>query len=165
MAKYNKKIVERICNLIAADSYTIAEICQEVGISESTYHAWKTTKSEFSESIKKAEYKFNDLIVAEAKKSLVKLIKGYTVQEKRTLTADTGKKDESGKPIVRVKEHGVTDKHYQPNTAAVIFALTNRDPDNWKNRQDNKVEAEIKAKGSVPVQEWLKKFGNKDKKE
>ena len=135
MAKYSKKIVEQICSLIATDSYTIAEICQQVGIAESTFHEWKSKKSEFSESLKKAENSFNELIVAEAKKSLLKQIRGYTVQEKKTVTADTGKRDENEKPIVRVKEHSVTDKHYPPVPAAVIFALTNRDPDNWKNRQ------------------------------
>ena len=30
-------------------------------------------------------------------------------------------------------------KHYQPNTAAVIFALTNADPDNWTNRQTSEL--------------------------
>ena len=32
MAKYNKKIVEQICTLMATESYTVAEICQMVGI-------------------------------------------------------------------------------------------------------------------------------------
>lgn len=149
MAKYNKKIVERICELISKDSYTIAEICKEVKISESTYHDWKTTKPEFLESIKKALDKFDELLVSEAKKSLVKMIRGYTVQEKRTVTADTGKKDDNGKPIVRVKEHVVTDKHYQPNPTLVIFTLTNKDPDNWKNRQENKLSGEVGIKSNL----------------
>lgn len=149
MAKYSKKIVERICELISTDSYTIAEICQQVGISKETYYQWLKTKSDFSDAIKKAEDEFNDLMKAEAKKSLVKLVKGFTVQEKRTVTADTGKKDENGKPIVKVKEHAVIDKHYPPNTAAVIFTLTNRDPDNWKNRQENKLSGEIGIKSNL----------------
>lgn len=149
MAKYNKKIVENICALIRADSYTIAEICEQVRISKETYYQWLKTKSDFSDAIKKAEDEFNDLIVTEAKKSLIKMIRGYTVQEKRTVTADTGKKDDNGKPIVKVKEHVVTDKHYQPNPTLVIFALTNRDPDNWKNRQENKISGEVGIKSSL----------------
>ena len=54
MAKYNIKIVEKICSLIRADSYTIAEVCRLSGISESTFHEWKASKPEFSEYIKKA---------------------------------------------------------------------------------------------------------------
>ena len=137
--KYDKKTVERICQLLSTDSYTIQEICEKVGITESTFHEWKRKKSEFSQSVKKAQDKFDEFIASEARKSLVKLIQGYTVQEKKTVTVDTGKKDENDKPIVKVKEHSVTDKHYQPVTAAVIFALTNRDPAHWKNRQDTDI--------------------------
>jgi len=32
--KYNKKIVEKICELIRSDSYTVLEICKQVGISK-----------------------------------------------------------------------------------------------------------------------------------
>lgn len=149
MAKYNKKIVEHICDLISVDSYTIAEICKTVGISERTYYEWQSKNAEFADAIKKAQDKFDELIVVEAKKSLVKMIRGYTVQEKRTVTADTGKKDDNGKAIVRVKEHSVTDKHYQPVPAAVIFALTNRDPDNWKNRQDTNIKADVGIKSHL----------------
>ena len=149
MAKYNKKIVEDICSLIREDSYTIAEICEKVGIVKDTYYRWIAEKADFSDNIKKAQEDFNSLIVVEAKRSLVKLIKGYTVQEKKTITADTGKKDENDKPIVKVKEHTVTEKHYQPNTAAVIFALTNRDPENWKNRMNNEVTADVSIKSDL----------------
>jgi hypothetical protein len=135
MAKYNKKTVDDICSLIRSDSYTIREICSQTGISVETFYEWQKTKPEFSEHIKKAKCEFDNFIASEAKRSLVKLIQGYTVQEKKTVTVDTGKKDDDGKPIVRIKEHSVTDKHYQPVAAAVIFALTNRDPENWKNRQ------------------------------
>jgi len=149
MAKYNKTIVEKIADLIRGDSYTIAEICEKVNISKDTYYRWLAQKADFSDAIKKAEEDFNSLIIVEAKRSLIKLIKGYTVQEKKTVTADTGKKDDDGKPIVRVKEHAVVDKHYQPNTAAVIFALTNRDPANWKNRLNNEMSGEVAIKSDL----------------
>jgi hypothetical protein len=139
MAKYRKKIVEEICSLIKSDSDTISEICSQVGISEDTFYEWQKSKTEFSDAVKKAKGEFDELIASEAKKSLVKLIRGYTLQEEKTVTVDTGKKDDDGKPIVRVKEHSVTDKHYQPVTAAVIFALTNRDPENWKNKINSEV--------------------------
>lgn len=149
MARYNKKIVAEICNLIKEDSYTIAEICKKVNIAESTYYEWKAKKEEFSEAIKKAEEEFNDTIIVEAKKSLMKLVKGYTAQEKKTTTQDTGKKDENDKPILKVKEHTVTEKHFQPNTAAVIFTLTNRDPANWKNRMNSEISAEVGIKSTL----------------
>jgi hypothetical protein len=139
MAKYDKDIVERICQLISSDSYTTLEICKIVGIAEATYYEWKRTKPKFLECIKKAENDFNELVVTEAKKSLMKKIRGYMEQEKKTITTDTGKKDAEGKAIVRVKEHVIADKYFQPDTAAIIFALTNRDAINWKNRINNEI--------------------------
>lgn len=143
IGKYNTKIVERICLLIKTDSYTVAEICEQVSINQDTYYEWLKNKPEFSDAIKKAKGEFDDFLLVECRKSLVKKIRGYTIQEKKTVTADTGKVNEEGKPIVKVKEHSVTDKHFQPDTAAIIFTLCNRDPDNWKNRQDTNISGEM----------------------
>lgn len=143
MAKYNTKIVETICSLIRADSYTIAEVCRLSGISESTFHEWKASKPEFSECIKKAEAARMEFFVAEAKKSLLKKIQGYTVDESKTVYVDakTGEKDDKGreKTKPKVKEQTIIKKHIQPDTAAIIFTLTNGDPDNFKNRQSAEV--------------------------
>jgi hypothetical protein len=147
--KYNKDIVNKICSLIREDSYTVSEICDLVGISKDTFYKWKETKSDFSDSLKKAQSDFDEMLVSEAKKSLVKMIKGYTVQEKKTVTVDTGKRDEDNKPIVRVKEHSVVDKHYQPNPTLVIFTLTNKDPDNWKNKQDSNITGDVTLKSDL----------------
>lgn len=151
MAKYNKKIVDKICKLIRSDSNTVVEICEKVKIDEATYYRWKSEKSEFCEAIKKAKEEYFDFIKTEAEKSLVKKIQGYTIQEKRTVTADTGKKDESGKPIVKVKEHVVTDKYFPPDTAAVIFALSNTDSNNWRNKQNTDITTNGKDIKSDPL--------------
>lgn len=137
--KYNKKIAEKICSLIATDTYTVAEICRMVKINPDTYYTWVKEHSEFSESIKKAEAERTAFFVAEAKKSLLKKIQGYTVQEKHVITVGSGKFDVNGREIPRIKEQKVVDKHYQPDTAAIIFTLTNGEPENWKNRQNNEV--------------------------
>ena len=149
MAKYNKRIVDRICELVRADSYTIVEICDKVGISKETYYDWLKKKPDFSDAIKNAQDEFYRNTLVECSRSLVKLIKGYTVQEKKTVTADTGKKDDDGKPIVRVKEHTVIEKHFAPSLGAIIHFQTNRDPDNWKNRQENKLSGEIGIKSNL----------------
>ena len=120
MAKYGKEIVKRICSLIETDSYTIAEICKSVGIHVDTYYSW-LKKSEFSEAIKKAQDRFVEDTLIECNKSLVKLIKGHTEK----------------------------DKYYPPNLGAIIHFQTNRDPDNWKNRQENKVSGEIGIKSAL----------------
>lgn len=143
MAKYTKELVKHICSLIESDSYSIEEVCSLSDISKETYYKWLKEKADFSDAIKKAKDSFNELLIVEAKKSLIKKIKGYTVQEKKTITADTGKVNDEGKPIVKVKEHSVFEKHIQPDTAAIIFTLCNRDSDNWKNRQDTNISGEM----------------------
>lgn len=128
MAKYNEQIVTDICNLIKKDSYTIAELCKEVGIAISTYYEWLETKAEFSEAIQKARYQFDEIIVNEAKNSLRKLVQGYETEEKKTVFTE-GK---DGKP--RIKEQTTVKKHIQPNVAATIFLLTNKASNEFKNR-------------------------------
>lgn len=145
--KYNKKIVEKICELIKSDSYIIPEICRLVGISESIYHDWKSKKSEFSEAIKKAQDERNDFFASEAKKSLLKKIQGYTVEETKTVYVDSTNKDGASKP--KIKEQTKITKHIQPDTAAIIFTLTNRDPDNWKNLQRTEITG--KDGGDIPI--------------
>lgn len=133
MAKYTEKLAKQITDLIESDSYTITEICGIVGISKDTFYEWKNTKSDFSDSIKKAQKVFDELIISEAKKSLAKKVKGYEVDEVKTIYADNG----SGQP--KIREKTVTKKHIQPDTGAIIFTLCNRDSENWKNRQSTEL--------------------------
>ena len=52
---------------------------------------------------------------------------------------DSKEFDMSGKPKPKIKEQKIIDKHYQPDTAAIIFTLTNAEPEHWKNRLNNEV--------------------------
>lgn len=133
MAKYNKRIVKRITDLIKADSYTISEICSLSGIDEATYYRWKNDKSDFCEAVEKARDQFDEFLVKEAKNSLRKLVNGYEVEEKKTIYEPLNKNDPDAKP--RIKEQTITKKHIQPNVAATIFLLTNKAPEEYKNRQ------------------------------
>ena len=139
MAKYSKKLVNKICNLIKSDSYTIPEICRLSGISESVFHLWKKTKVEFLEAVGQAQDERKEIFAVEAKKSLLKKIQGYTFIEKKTITIPYGENDETGKPKPKIKEQTVTEKHIAPDTTAIIFTLTNTDSENWKNKINNEV--------------------------
>ncbi|MDR2652251.1 MAG: hypothetical protein LBC68_08055 [Prevotellaceae bacterium] len=139
MAKYNKKITKKIIELIKSDTYTIAEICRAVNISEVTYHYWINNYKEFAEAVETAKDEHMQMLVFEARKSLMKKIKGYEVDEKRIVTVDSGKKDETGKAIPKIKEQTTIKKHIQPDTAAIIFTLTNGAPEEFKNRQYNEL--------------------------
>lgn len=139
MAKYNAKRVNHICSLIKKDSYTIAEICSLTGITEATYYEWINKKPEFLDEIEKAKQAYDQMIVAEAKKSLVKKIKGYSVKETKVVTVPSAEKDSSGNPLPMIKEQTTIDKHFQPDTGAIIFALTNKAPEEYKNRLNSEL--------------------------
>lgn len=139
MAKFSKKTVERIVRLVKSDTYTIAEICRQVGIAPKTYHQWMNDYPEFSDAITQAKEERMQLMVIEAKKSLMKKIQGYDVTETKVVTIPGTKKDEKGNPKPIIKEQTTTKKHIQPDTAAIIFTLTNGDPEHWRNRQSTEV--------------------------
>lgn len=135
MAKYNRKVVERIVGLLKSDNYTIAEVCQQVGISPATYHRWQDEHEDFRQMIDEAHDARMQFFVLEAKKSLLKKIQGYEVTETKVVTVPT--KGDPSKPTI--KEQTTQKKHVAPDTAAVIFTLTNGDPSRWRNRQTTEV--------------------------
>ena len=132
-SKYSKKIVNRICVLIAKDSYTIAELCAMVGISERCYYDWQANNAEFAESIARAKDQFDETLVREAKNSLRKLVNGYEVEEKKTVYVDS----KEGKP--KIKEQVVIKKHIQPNPNSVEYVLNNKASHEYKNRQSTEI--------------------------
>lgn len=135
MAKYNKQMTERILSLIREDTYTIREICRQVRICPATLYRWIEEHEDFARAIEEAHEERRQFFVQEAKKSLLKKIQGYDVTETKVVTIPS--KGDETKP--RVKEQITTKKHVAPDTAAIIFTLTNTDPKNWRNRQYNEV--------------------------
>lgn len=139
MAKYSKKMTERIVGLIKSDTYTIAEVCRHVGISKSIFHKWVEDYPEFAKAIEDAKEERMQTFVMEAKKSLLRKIQGYEVTETKVVTVPGKQKDEKGNPKPIIKEQTTTKKHIQADTAAIIFTLTNGDPEHWRNRQTTEV--------------------------
>ncbi len=143
MKKYNSRLANKIIDLIRADTYTVFEICQIVKISKTTLYRWQSEYPDFSQAIKDAKAERMQIMVREAKKSLMKKLQGYEITETRTVTIpgkDT--KDADGNPVPgkpRIKEHITTKKHIAADTAAIIFTLTNGDPENWSNRQRTEI--------------------------
>lgn len=128
-----------IVGLVKSDTYTIAEICRQVGITPKTYHQWVNDYPDFADAIEQAKAERMQVMVIEAKKSLMKKIQGYDVTETKVVTIPGKQKDEKGNPKPIIKEQTTTKKHIQPDTAAIIFTLTNGDPEHWRNRQSTEV--------------------------
>ena len=134
MAAYSKKMVSKIAELVKSDTYTIAEICSIVGISLRTYFRWMQEHPEFADAIERAKDERMQKLVVEARKSLLKKITGYDVEETHTVVIPNGEKGPDGKPKGKVKEKKTVIKHIQPDTMAIIFTLTNGDSENFKNK-------------------------------
>lgn len=145
--KYCPEIIQEICGYIA-EGKTQADACKLANITTSTFHEWINEKIEFSEAVKRAEqqYKewYNRDLVSSAKKSLKELILGWECEEVTTEYVDDPKKP--GQP--RIKQQKRVTKKYKPDATAIIFALTNKVPDEFKNRQtiEGKMEQEVTNK-------------------
>lgn len=133
MAKDKAETIEKIVDMLRSDTYTIDEICRAVGIASRTYHEWKRVDEDFVKAIKDAKKERMQFFVAEAKKSLLKKIQGYTVEETKVVTVPSKELDEHGRPKPKIKEQTTVKKHIAPDTAIIIFTLTNGEPETWQN--------------------------------
>ena len=67
MAKFSKKTVDKIVGLVKSDTYTIAEICRQVGITPKTYHQWVNDYPDFADAIEQAKEERVQFLVDVAK--------------------------------------------------------------------------------------------------
>lgn len=161
-----EKTVEKIVEMMRSDTYTVAEICRAVDIATSTYYDWRSEDEDFVKAINDAKEERMQYLVAEAKKSLLKKIQGYTVDETKVVTVPSKELDENGRPRPKIKEQTTVKKHIAPDTAAIIFTLTNGEPETWRNRQ----YSEITGKGGkdlikqLPDDELDKKIADLESK-
>lgn len=137
---YSPERVAKICKAIE-DGETYETAAKIGGIQRSTFWDWMKDKPEFSDAVKKAKAAFEEWqlngILEDAKKSLKVLICGQEYEEIKTEYEN----DKTGSP--RIRKQTRTTKKILPNPTAVIFALCNRDPENWKNRVTNDVNGRI----------------------
>lgn len=98
------------------------QIAANIGISEQTLYKWADKYVEFGEALKKTK----EVTVYEVENAMLRAAKGYYVTETKTITNKDGK-------VIRVEKN---EKWIAPNTTAQIFYLKNKDPENWRERND-----------------------------
>lgn len=98
------------------------QIAQNIGISEQTLYKWADKYDEFGEALKKTK----EVLVYDVENAMYKAAQGYFVTETETTKNKDGK-------IISTK---TKDRWIPPNTAAQIFLLKNKDPENWRERTD-----------------------------
>ena len=131
MAKYEKSSVD-VLNFIA-QGYSNKEACQKAGISETAFYEWIHTKVEFLESFKEAKSQGDLVRINSVEAALLDVARGFEYEEVRTeyesqLNQQTGKYEPTIKKQVRTKKRVV------PQTEAIKFYLSNKAPEEWKNR-------------------------------
>jgi transposase-like protein len=139
--KYSATLTARICAILSTGEHTIADVCQQVGISEAVFYHWKAEKVEFLESLKKAEQTRLAAFATMARSGLAKLLDVYEVEEEALEYVDNGK----GQP--KIKSRKVTRRTIMPNPTAILFTLKNREPAQWQDKQQH----ELTGKDGTPL--------------
>lgn len=142
--------VAKICSAIERGE-TNETAAKLGGIHVSTFCEWLNKYPEFSEAVKRARAAFEDWqtnrILADSKNGLKTLILGQEYEEIKT----TYEPSKDG--TLKIKSQTKTTKRIPPNATAIIFALCNRDPENWSNKHiqelTGKIETETKPKVSL----------------
>jgi len=115
--------------------HTEGSIAKRLGITDDTWTNYKKRYSDFSDTIKRGGQDSTALVV----NKLYQRAMGYEFDE---ITTEI--KNIDGKQHKIVKK---TTKHIAPDVGAIAIVLFNRDPANWKNKQN--IEHTIAASDSL----------------
>lgn len=131
MSKYSDINLNKISYLIEVQGYNNKQLIEYLGINQATFYKWKKEKSEFSDTIKKSKIK----LVKEITNNLIDKTRPKEYQETTIIT-----KEVDGKSVTITK----TIKKYIPaSDTAIIFALCNLDPENWKRKDKEFINKDI----------------------
>lgn len=142
--RYTAEIKKEIFECLRT-GMTDKQTCAKVHINPDTFYTWLAKKNDFSELVKTAKEDFRSGMVKKLEDSLYRKAIGYDAEE--TETEYTFTKD--GNPVAKKKTR--KNKHIQPDTGAIIFALTNLAPEEWKNKQFQQIDGNVKTESDTQV--------------
>lgn len=121
----------------ARNGLTDEQIAGNVGISVRTLYLWKKRNVQIFQALKVGK----EVADIEVENALRKKALGFRETEQAVSTRRTVEY-ENGKRIREIKEPVVTEveKYYPPDTTAQIFWLKNRKPEQWRDKQEQKVD-------------------------
>ena len=131
IGKYEEKSVEVLGYI--SNGYTVKEACAKAAINQDSFYEWQRKKPEFAELVYNARKDGEQKAIADVEASLLDMAKGFDYEEVRTeyeskLNPATGKYE----PTIKKQER--TKKMVVPSVEAIKFYLTNKAPEDWKNR-------------------------------
>lgn len=120
-------IAKILCEKHGFDDEQLAEV---FGVSIRTIYSWNIKYPEFKQAKQEGKDKFDGVAV---ENTLLKLALGYEYKERSERTVHVRGLDAEGNKLrVPAKEVTVTTKMLAPNAKAIMFWLTNRQPERWK---------------------------------
>lgn len=124
--KYNPKYHDKWITGLARRGYTADEIAEDLGIAASTLKKWLKENETLGEAVKHAR----SVSDTEVETSLYKRAVGCKITKRKTIITT----DSNGKPMpARIETF---EEDVPPDTTACIFWLKNRNPENWRDRQE-----------------------------
>jgi len=136
-AKYAEWIAQEGLEKIkgwAAQGLTVTEIAGNIGVKPKTLYDWRVKFPEFAAAMDAG--KMDAVVLVE--NALFRKCLGYTVEVLKTFKVREAKYDKQGKKISEKERlvQGVDQVHIPADVQAQKFFLTNRAPDDWKNRME-----------------------------
>ena len=126
-SKYNPIFANQARKLCLA-GYTDKQLADHFEVSEATLYTWKKKHPDFLEALKKGKAIADGEVAA----SLYERACGYSHPETKVFNY-----------LGQTFEHEVI-RHYPPDTAAAFIWLKNRQPQAWRDKVEQKIEAEFK---------------------
>lgn len=143
-SKYEEKMPVVLQNL--SNGYNMTEAARKAGISKDTLYEWMKQHPDFSDAVQYARREGEQKAIHDVELALLDLAKGKDWEEviSEYAAAPNPKYDPddptSGEPIIPViKKQRRFRKHIPPSVEAIKFYLTNKAPDQWKNRQEHDI--------------------------
>lgn len=121
--RYRPEFAEQAMKLCLLRAMTDAELAEHFGVSESTLNRWKHDHQEFRESLK-AGKELADVAVAN---SMHRMATGFREKVERPVSGPDGPE------VVSFEQY------FPPIPVAAIFWLKNRQPAQWRDRQEVQV--------------------------
>lgn len=118
MAKYDENIKEHIAALIE-EGHNVSSICKITGIGRRTFYEWKNRHSDFAEMLEEAEQRRLEELHELANQALKKKLCGYYQTVSRTVYTPSEEESET----LTIKQHTITRKYCEPDTALLLEVL------------------------------------------
>ena len=140
---------------------SVTEFCKAMDITRETFRKWQK-REDLADALAKARETFRSATIVQVVNKMKQRALGYNEQledkhYKGQLITEydpkTGRKTKEYLTGKAVLEKQVTRTvHHPPDVAAGIFLLTNLDPENWKNRRDEKTDISAALEFEEPPQ-------------